>query len=268
MSLPKFNLSKLRKSIVDQQSVTKKDIRNLLLLDRLQAQVKSENNSRKISNLKKFPKTKYYLDIAYKIEGKVFYLSPESNGQNFIIENGFNPEEIFKTILALLYDMSQPIDSYFEESKEIIHPIRYTFDDNLKSRIISSTLRTIDRIDVWTKTEEARQRVFKYYRIDPETKWAILSEKLEQDINSNRNMFRNMFPDKTSFLDWVQQYYSIELSEKYIRIWLHHADFESMNKLDYALYEISWSYIMAARHTLVSNDYTRYIAKNIQFSFP
>ena len=39
MYLPKFNLSKLRQSVANQQNVTKKDIANLLLLDRLQSQV-------------------------------------------------------------------------------------------------------------------------------------------------------------------------------------------------------------------------------------
>ena len=44
MSLPKFNLSKLKESVAKQQAVTKEDIRNLLLLDRLQAQVASQNS--------------------------------------------------------------------------------------------------------------------------------------------------------------------------------------------------------------------------------
>ena len=39
MSLPKFNLDKLRKSVSRQQAVIKKDIANLLLLDRLQSQI-------------------------------------------------------------------------------------------------------------------------------------------------------------------------------------------------------------------------------------
>jgi len=43
MSIPKFNLSKLRKSVLRQQQVTKKDIANLLLLDRLQSQVKEKS---------------------------------------------------------------------------------------------------------------------------------------------------------------------------------------------------------------------------------
>jgi len=42
MSLPKFNLSKLRDSVAQQQAVTKKDIANLLLLDRLQAQLSKQ----------------------------------------------------------------------------------------------------------------------------------------------------------------------------------------------------------------------------------
>lgn len=49
MSLPKFNLSKLRESVSRQQSVTREDIRNLLLLERLQAQIgkQSRENEKK-----------------------------------------------------------------------------------------------------------------------------------------------------------------------------------------------------------------------------
>jgi hypothetical protein len=44
MSIPKFNLSKLKESVAKQQAVTKEDIRNLLLLDRLQSQIASQNS--------------------------------------------------------------------------------------------------------------------------------------------------------------------------------------------------------------------------------
>ena len=47
MSIPKFNLSKLRESVMQQQSVTRKDIANLLLLDRLQSMVKRQYSQKK-----------------------------------------------------------------------------------------------------------------------------------------------------------------------------------------------------------------------------
>ena len=47
MSIPKFNLSKLRESVAQQQSVTRKDIANLLLLDRLQSMVKKQSFQKK-----------------------------------------------------------------------------------------------------------------------------------------------------------------------------------------------------------------------------
>ena len=52
MSLPKFNLSKLRDSVSKQQEVTKKDIANLLLLDRLQAQMRREKAEEKEPKIK------------------------------------------------------------------------------------------------------------------------------------------------------------------------------------------------------------------------
>ena len=46
MPIPKFNLSKLRDSVSAQQRVTREDIRNLLLLDRLQSQIRKESIDR------------------------------------------------------------------------------------------------------------------------------------------------------------------------------------------------------------------------------
>ena len=46
MPIPKFNLSKLRDSVSAQQRVTREDIRNLLLLDRLQSQIRKESIKR------------------------------------------------------------------------------------------------------------------------------------------------------------------------------------------------------------------------------
>jgi len=47
MSLPKFNLSKLKEAVSRQQKVTRQDIRNLLLLDRLQAEVAKQDQVKK-----------------------------------------------------------------------------------------------------------------------------------------------------------------------------------------------------------------------------
>jgi len=50
MSLPKFNLSRLRESVLRQQSATRKDISNLLLLDRLQSQMRREETEKTEEN--------------------------------------------------------------------------------------------------------------------------------------------------------------------------------------------------------------------------
>ena len=47
MSIPKFNLSKLKESVSRQQEATKQDIRNLLLLDRLQSDISRQNQTKK-----------------------------------------------------------------------------------------------------------------------------------------------------------------------------------------------------------------------------
>ena len=47
MSLPRFNLQKLRAAVSAQQAVTKKDIRNLLLLERLRSEFRKQNQEKK-----------------------------------------------------------------------------------------------------------------------------------------------------------------------------------------------------------------------------
>ena len=47
MSIPKFNLSKLKEAVSNQQKATRQDIRNLLLLERLQADVLKQNQTKK-----------------------------------------------------------------------------------------------------------------------------------------------------------------------------------------------------------------------------
>jgi len=64
MSLPKFNLSKLRESVSRQQSVTRKDIRNLLLLERLQAQIGKQSRV----NEKKYKSEGYDLYFVISID--------------------------------------------------------------------------------------------------------------------------------------------------------------------------------------------------------
>ena len=66
MSLPKFNLSKLRDSVAQQQAVTKKDIANLLLLDRLQAQLSKQAVKKDPMNVK--PLKKGWARINLKLE--------------------------------------------------------------------------------------------------------------------------------------------------------------------------------------------------------
>jgi hypothetical protein len=51
MPLPKFNLNKLRESVSAQQSATKKDIANLLLLDRLKASIGRQKKTEEIKKI-------------------------------------------------------------------------------------------------------------------------------------------------------------------------------------------------------------------------
>jgi len=77
MSLPKFNLSKLRDSVAQQQAVTKKDIANLLLLDRLQAMVKSQKpKERKRESLDNF--ITISIDMTKSSKSEYFYLYDSS----------------------------------------------------------------------------------------------------------------------------------------------------------------------------------------------
>jgi len=66
MSLPKFNLNKLRKSVSQQQRDMKKNIADLLLLDRLQAQLNKENKKDKKGDdmPKKYIKGVFNLEIS------------------------------------------------------------------------------------------------------------------------------------------------------------------------------------------------------------
>jgi len=89
MSIPKFNLSKLKESVAKQQAVTKEDIRNLLLLDRLQSQISSQSSvgrsgfaikGKRLTgkdkiNRKENPDTGIYnAFIDSVVEGKDFYM--------------------------------------------------------------------------------------------------------------------------------------------------------------------------------------------------
>ena len=64
MSLPKFNLSKLKESVSRQQSATREDIRNLLLLERLQAQIGKQSRA----NEKKYKSEGYNLYFVISID--------------------------------------------------------------------------------------------------------------------------------------------------------------------------------------------------------
>jgi hypothetical protein len=83
MSLPKFNLSKLRDSVSKQQEVTKKDIANLLLLDRLQAQMRREKTENKEPKIKedKIPYGKVVLLLKLReTSNKEEYMVLEDSG--------------------------------------------------------------------------------------------------------------------------------------------------------------------------------------------
>ena len=108
MSLPKFNLSKLRDSVAQQQAVTKKDIANLLLLDRLQAMIKSQKpKERKRESLDDF--ITISIDMTKSSTSEYFYIY-DSRGDSY---TGFkiNLENIVNN---LLFDENEYFEDYHD----------------------------------------------------------------------------------------------------------------------------------------------------------
>jgi len=83
MSLPKFNLNKLRESVSAQQAVTKKDIADLLLLDRLRAGISKQKKTEEIKKINFDYRVRvwYYDDDFRKLE--LLWYGPISNNVSF-----------------------------------------------------------------------------------------------------------------------------------------------------------------------------------------
>jgi hypothetical protein len=113
MSLPKFNLSKLRDSVAQQQAVTKKDIANLLLLDRLQAMIKSQKpKERKRESLDDF----ITIDIMMTKSSKDEYFYLYDSGADSYAGFEINLENIVNNFL---FDENKYFEEYHDyETKE------------------------------------------------------------------------------------------------------------------------------------------------------
>ena len=160
MSIPKFNLHKLRASVASQQTVTKKDIRNLLLLDRLRAGIGKQSQKQKeidfdyrvrvwhdsseghrleltsfgpISQDKSF--CKYLEDEISRLEasGVSTYLQREIIDEVY----GYGCEEVEEEILNQLYNLRE----YGEESDTFLDFEIYAIDDSDKEINISISVQ-------------------------------------------------------------------------------------------------------------------------------
>ena len=130
MSLPKFNLSKLRLAVSRQQAVTKKDIANLLLLDRLQSQLRKQSGERKDFDLPPLSngEARFYVEFYTENEDgtveylDIKYIEPRSDDgykvENFVIEkvteysketlnNIFSKKDIVVYLHNMIYHHSQ-----------------------------------------------------------------------------------------------------------------------------------------------------------------
>ena len=124
MSLPKFNLTKLKDSIAKQQTVTKKDIRNLLLLDRLQSQIAKESSAKKEVKLDK--ETVPYGSIGIMIEieetssdSKYSILTSDAFYNEYYRENDFEKTFDLDTFsLTEIFADSFCINKIFHKNKK------------------------------------------------------------------------------------------------------------------------------------------------------
>ena len=107
MSIPKFNLSKLRESVVNQQAVTRKDIANLLLLDRLQSMVKKQSFEKKKAETKDdFVTISIYFQVT-SLDGEFYIFDDE------ILEYKSYPIDESNIMKYLIFDKG----NYFNDSE-------------------------------------------------------------------------------------------------------------------------------------------------------
>ena len=160
MSIPKFNLHKLRASVASQQTVTKKDIRNLLLLDRLRAGIGKQSQKQKEVDFDYRVRVWHDNSEGYRVElisfgpisqDKSFckYLEDEisrlkASGVNTYLQQeildevyGCGCDEVEDKILHQLYNLRE----YGEESDSFLDFKVYAIDDPYKEINISISVQ-------------------------------------------------------------------------------------------------------------------------------
>lgn len=149
MSLPKFNLSKLKESVSRQQKATRQDIQNLLLLDRLQAEVANQRTKSKSRNagsydykvtIRGFDYVWMGVELAFTIEFKRRVGEDDFGDLN--IETYEDSYGLLEYIIG--FD-DNAVDSFDEDENEdeqssVGYYLKKKIEPKIKEEIISSTL--------------------------------------------------------------------------------------------------------------------------------
>lgn len=212
MSIPKFNLSKLRESVFRQQKATRQDIRNLLLLDRLQSDTSKQNQNKKsrgksgevykvtINNYSfDINENKIYCDVEFiKYIGKKDFESVTMKNydiddvQNALTEEGeFDPEALEGEDIEKLPDGSvrvsqkeaeHHVDSIQTEYMEHVLKQSSTLLDNLQYFEDNFLLKDKDR-NSWEITYDNGSEMFGNY--DPRH-WSHIDYRGYESIQIER----------------------------------------------------------------------------------
>jgi len=149
MSLPKFNLDKLRKTVSRQQREMKKNIADLLLLDRLQSQFKKENKKGD-GMTKKYIKGVFNLEISLVPDEGADV--PDNPDANWIIQtsNYEDKRDFFEREILNSFDEyddrkhflgSSVLQTWYENAED---SIRYSQDGWSAKGNITLTLKESD----------------------------------------------------------------------------------------------------------------------------
>lgn len=183
MSLPKFNLSKLRESVLKQQSVTKRDIASLLLLDRLQAQIRREKTEESKIKEDKIPYGKVVLvlnlkETSNKDEYMVLFHKSGHAGERFSTHSYANYESDLLSNIA----MSECIGESDESFTRFIGGDIYTFFNESFHFSIARQYKTEDKnLEIIFVSEDT---IFKNLEEMGVSDYEGKNEKLKNDVVS------------------------------------------------------------------------------------
>jgi len=152
MSLPKFNLSKLKEAVSRQQKVTRQDIRNLLLLDRLRSDVTKQRTKSKSRNVGNYDYKVTIRGFDYKWMGSDLAFTIEFKrrvGEDDFIDMDIELyEESYETLESIIQNQDSGIDPFdkdpfADEGVDADNPDHYLESEiqpSITQVVISSTL--------------------------------------------------------------------------------------------------------------------------------